>query len=486
MAGGLVKEAKLHPPFRRGRARQRAKPAAPRHASDGTPADSRAEASVGRSRDTLRAPLAAAAWRSVRGQIENSASPRLERIWAIGRVAVAMVVIVAAQLLLRGDPAYWVVVGTAAFTVVYGSLFLAFLAGRGSLAVLMAGLAIDNAVLLASWSGYLYLNRSVLESNDLYLIMVPFVLFGIVRVGWLMGAAMAAFWLAWLAWTALHFFPSSSYDVTQLPIRLMVIGVIFLLALRLVAVIARERQLERSRIQHLSDLERFQTALVRSISHELRTPLTSARLYAELLSNTDRGHDPQALGKAGRGLDNSLRRLERIVERATEYGETDSATPVETSAIDLASVTSDAVERFRSENGGADRTIDVRVAEAIPLAQGNSRQLERVLMVLLDNAARYSPPGSAIGIEISADEFRVRVAVSDQGGGLQELDRKFLFNAFFRGSLADRHRTPGVGLGLALARQLVERQGGEVGISDEPGRTAVYMALPRSDRPPRD
>lgn len=436
-------------------------------------------------RRLLDAGPAVRAFNALCVRVEKTANPRLERVWGIGRLGIAITGIVSAQLVLRGEPAYWLVVGVAAFTILYGLLFLAFFSARESLAVLIAGFTIDNIVLLFAWAGYLNLNRGILESNDLYMIMVPFVLFGIVRVGWLIGAAMAAFWLSWLAWTALYYYPSDSYDVTQLPIRLMVFGVIFVLALRLVAVVARERQLEQARVQHLSDLERFQTALVQSISHELRTPLTSARLYAEMLTDTERSGDPASTDRAGRGLETSIRRLERIVERTTEYAALGTPARIETTVINVGLIAAGVVEQFHVESGESRRHVEVSIADGLPPALGNVRQVERVLTILLDNAAKYSPAGTAIGIDLSADEFRVRVAVSDHGDGLHELDRKFLFSAFFRGARADRHRSPGVGLGLALARQLVRRQGGEIGVSNSPGGTAIYFTLPRSDRPGR-
>jgi len=102
--------------------------------------------------------------------------------------------------------------------------------------------------------------------------------------------------------------------------------------------------------------------------------------------------------------------------------------------------------------------------------------------VLLDNAAKYSPAGGEISIAVSAEGSRVRVAVGDGGSGLPELDRKFLLSAFFPGALADRPRGSGVGHGLALARQLIERQGGEIGLSDTSDGTVVYLTLTRAER----
>lgn len=160
--------------------------------------------------------------------------------------------------------------------------------------------------------------------------------------------------------------------MVQLPILLIVIGTIFLLSLRLVAVVARERRLERTRLQQMTDLERFQTPVVRSVSHDPRTPLTSARLYADVLIDAVNKSDAASIARAGRGLESSIRRLERIVERTTDYAAIGSSVPIETSPIDVGRVAESAVARFQGETEDLQRQIKLEIAPEPPQAIGNA------------------------------------------------------------------------------------------------------------------
>jgi signal transduction histidine kinase len=411
-------------------------------------------------------------------QVRDNLSLWRERAWSIGRIVTALAAIAGTHLLLRGNPAYWVIIAVALGVVVYGSILLLATSQKRLLRVFLVGFATDNVVLIGVWWAYLHMNRGVLESNDLYLVMLPLVMFGIVRVGWIAGAALAAFWLGWLSWSANHYFPPDAYDVTQLPVRLMFIGVSFVLVLRLVAMVARERRLEHVRMNELAQLERFKSSLVRSISHELRTPLTSARVYAELLAQPAGDH-PVDQARVVRGLRTSIERLERIVEQSTEFAAVSESRGGRTAAIDVPLVVSRVVELLRPEFQRRQQAIEVRPQPAVARATGHEGEIERVVLILLDNANRYAPDGSRVTVEITSDASRVRVDVKDEGPGIPEEDRRFLFTSFFRGSRADQLGTPGVGLGLALARELVERQGGDIGIDSRPGAgTTAYFRLP--------
>jgi signal transduction histidine kinase len=403
-----------------------------------------------------------------------------ERAWSIGRIVTALAVLAGTQLLLRGNPGYWVFVGGTLFVVAYGTVLLLALSPRRLFAVFAIGFAIDNLIMLGAWWSYLHLNRGGLESNDLWLVIVPVAMFGIVRVGWLAGGMLAVFWLAWLSWSATAYFPSDSYDVTQLPLRLMFIGVAFLLVLRLVAMVSRERRLERVRMDELAQLERFKSSLVRSISHELRTPLTSAKVYTELLDeiSPDRA-DERA--RAMRGLRAAIERLERIVEQSTDFALMAGSRTSAAAPVDLQFLAVKAVDLIRPEveRRGQQIVIERNGSAPVPPALGDAIQVERVFLILLDNAVRYSPEGGSVSVRVVREVSMVRVDVCDEGPGIPDDVRRFMFTTFYRGSDADRLGTRGVGLGLALAKELIERQGGDIGLAPrEGGGTIAYFRLP--------
>lgn len=419
----------------------------------------------------------------IASQVQDSLTLWRERAWSIGRIITALAVLAGTHLLLRGNPGYWIFVGGALFAVAYGTALLVVLSPRRLIRVFMVGFAVDNLIMLAAWWSYLHVNRGALESNDLWLVMVPVVMFGIARVGWIAGGLLAAFWLGWLSWSATFYFPPDSYDVTQLPIRLMFVSVSFALVLRLVAMVTRERRLERVRMGELAQLERFKSSLVRSISHELRTPLTSAKVYAELLDRpVDAPQKAADQARVVRGLKASIERLERIVEQSTDFAMISGSEAGAPEPIDLHALVTKGVDLLRPEFEGRRQSVEVDAPPDLPKARGNPGQVERVLLILLDNANRYSPDESAVTVQVRRDGSRVRVAVGDQGSGISEEDRRFLFSSFYRGSKADRLGTPGMGLGLALAKELIERQDGEIGVEPrEGGGTVAHFTLPADE-----
>jgi signal transduction histidine kinase len=422
--------------------------------------------------------LVRAALLQVVAQVRDSLSLWREKAWSIGRIVTALAAIAGAHLLLRGNPAYWVIIGVALGVIAYGSVLLLTISQERLLRIFIAGFAIDNIVLIGVWWAYLHMNRGMLESNDLYLVMLPLVMFGIVRVGWIAGAVLAAFWLGWLSWSANYYFPPGAYDVTQLPVRLMFIGVSFVLVLRLVAKVSKERRLERVRMSELEQVERFKSSLLRSISHELRTPLTSAKVYTELLvqPDPDRAVDhPRVI----RGLRTSIERLERIIEQSTEFAFLSESDTRTVAAIDVKILVNRAVDLLRPEFERRGQAVTIEVPDGETRASGHPGEVERVLLILLDNANRYSPVGSPVAVQVTSAGPTVRVSVADQGPGISDEDRRFLFTSFYRGSRADQLGTPGVGLGLALAKELIERHGGEIGVEPRPsGGTVAYVRLP--------
>jgi two-component system sensor histidine kinase MprB len=224
--------------------------------------------------------------------------------------------------------------------------------------------------------------------------------------------------------------------------------------------------LESSR-EALDDSMRAQRQLVADASHELRTPVTSLRTNIEVL-----------LEGGELSEDDRRRLLADVVEQSEE----------------LTALVSDLIELARGDEpaGGADdvrldRVVEESVARARRNAQGLKfevraepvivegvpARLERAVNNLLDNAARHSPPGGAIEIEVNGAGVRVR----DHGSGVDQADLPHVFDRFFRG--ANVRGQQGSGLGLAIVRQVAEQHGGSVHAANAPDGGAVFtIALP--------
>ena len=225
-----------------------------------------------------------------------------------------------------------------------------------------------------------------------------------------------------------------------------------------------------------------QRRLVADAGHELRTPLTSMRTNLELLASASRPGAPQ-LPESDRAeifedVQAQVTELSTLVGDLVELARDDAPT-VEHEPVELTDVVLRALERARRRAG--DVEFD---ATLLPWALlGDSTALERAVLNLLDNAAKWSPPGGRVRVQMrQLDEWSVLLEVADAGPGIAEEDLPHVFDRFYR---ADTSRTmPGSGLGLAIVRQVAVRHGGAAWAGRAPeGGALLVLRLP-GRRPP--
>ncbi|MGD9990469.1 MAG: ATP-binding protein [Pseudonocardia sp.] len=220
-----------------------------------------------------------------------------------------------------------------------------------------------------------------------------------------------------------------------------------------------------------------QRRLVADAGHELRTPLTSLRTNLELLASADRPGAP-TLPESDRAeiLDDVRAQVEELSQLVGDLVELARDDPPRTTAepVELTDVVDRALERARRRAG--DVEFDVRTVPWTLV--GDSTALERAVLNLLDNAAKWSPPAGRVRVEAKVlDEWTIVLEVADQGPGIAEEDLPHVFDRFYR---ADQARTmSGSGLGLAIVRQVAIRHGGAVWAERAPeGGALLVLRLP--------
>jgi two-component system, OmpR family, sensor histidine kinase MprB len=216
----------------------------------------------------------------------------------------------------------------------------------------------------------------------------------------------------------------------------------------------------------LEESLRAQRQLVADASHELRTPLTSLRTNFEVLMS-DRELDPEERRKLLDDVVEQIGEMTALISELIELARGDTH-PTEPEEVRLDLVAADAVERTRRDRPG----VEFRTDFASSVVRGVPSSLERAIGNVLDNAAKWSPPGGEVDVRVADGTVEVR----DHGPGIDDTDLPYVFDRFYRSPSA--RTLPGSGLGLAIVRQVAEAHGGQVVAERaEGGGTRVTIRL---------
>jgi two-component system sensor histidine kinase KdpD len=179
-------------------------------------------------------------------------------------------------------------------------------------------------------------------------------------------------------------------------------------------------------------------------------------------------------------IDEESDRLNRFIEGLSTPEDTKPVPPIHLRAIEVDELVRSGLHR--AETVIRDHRVNVALDEATPAVSGDAASIVEVIYILLDNASKYAPAGTTISVRAARDEERsVRISVADEGPGIPEHLRERVFEKFFRVPARESHdpNRGGIGLGLPIARRLIETQGGRIWIeAAASGGTTVVLTLP--------
>lgn len=246
--------------------------------------------------------------------------------------------------------------------------------------------------------------------------------------------------------------------------------------------IERTRLSEEAQKAHVRvETERMRNAILSSVSHDLRTPLATITGAASSLAEERGELDPTARRELSRSIYREADRLDRLLKNLLDMMR------IEAGAVQLTKewhpldeVVGPALARL--EGRLRDHTVNTAFPADLPLVLVDGVLLEQVVVNLVENAAKYAPPGSAIDLSASASDREVIVEVADRGPGIPSGEEARIFDKFYRARPA---REGGVGLGLTICRGIIEAHGGRIWAENRSGGGALFrFSIPLTAQQP--
>jgi len=241
----------------------------------------------------------------------------------------------------------------------------------------------------------------------------------------------------------------------------------------------RARSLEEgSKTEALRQSETLKAVLLDALAHDLKTPLTSIKgAVSHLLAQPRDAEERELLTIANEETD----RLNRLVVEVLEMARIEAAKfHPDRSPHGVSEIIAAAVKAQEESLKG--RRVRLHIPESLPAADVDFEFIQQVLKQLLDNAVKYSPPGSPLTIAAGVAGEKIVISVADHGKGIPEAEQARIFEKFYRGR-ASRDETLGTGLGLSIAKGIIEAHGGKVWVTSQPGQGSIFsFALPVSKK----
>jgi PAS domain S-box-containing protein len=230
-------------------------------------------------------------------------------------------------------------------------------------------------------------------------------------------------------------------------------------------------------ISMLKELQRLREEWVALVAHDLRQPLNTITIYVSMLQRIADHPDPQLLRKGLERTRRAANTLNRMINDLSDLSRTEAKhLELERGSLDLAVLVGEVVERHRLAS--PDRIINLQVHGSVPRIDADALRIEQVVGNILTNALKYSEPGTAIEVEVRGVKHEAGVRVTNQGPCIPPEELPALFERYYRTARARAGPARGLGLGLYIARGIIEGHGGRIWAESRAGETTFQFTLP--------
>jgi len=232
--------------------------------------------------------------------------------------------------------------------------------------------------------------------------------------------------------------------------------------------------------ERLAEANRMKTEFISIVSHQLRSPLSNLKWAIELLMSGRLGEVGEKQTEYFRILkENSARMQELVSDLLTVSRVETSSFSLKKKDFSLIELTEEVMKEFEIFVRSSNIKLDLKFQENLPKVFADSFQIRLVVDNLLDNAIRYITKGGEVKMKIERKNSKIYFEIKDSGVGIPQKDQKHIFQKFFRAENATRYQTQGSGLGLYIAKTIIEKSGGKIGFKSQEGvGSTFWFALP--------
>lgn len=222
--------------------------------------------------------------------------------------------------------------------------------------------------------------------------------------------------------------------------------------------------------------DELKSAVFDALAHEIKSPLAAMNVAVTTLLSNHPGNAAQQKELLD-AIQREVSRLNRRIDEVMRTAQIEAGQPVlERRPWNVCEIVSASLTEM--ELPLQDRPVQTEISDALPLVDCDEVMIKRVLKILLDNAAKYSPAGSPIRVHAGSSSDGVMISVTNAGPALEPVERERVFEKYYRGPQAQASATSGTGLGLWSARCIIEAHGGRIWATGEQGWNAFHFSLP--------
>jgi len=231
-------------------------------------------------------------------------------------------------------------------------------------------------------------------------------------------------------------------------------------------------------LERVAEANRLKSEFISVVSHQLRSPLSNLKWSIEFLMSGRPGEISQKQLEYFKILSENAARMTELVADLLIVSRIEQGRLIfQKTELSLGELAEEIINKYKPYAAASNIKINLSVDASLPLITADLSQIKSIVENLLDNAIRYIKGGGEINIKIEEKEKNLFFKIEDNGVGIPQEDQKRIFQKFFRSANALKNQTEGSGLGLYIAKSIIERSGGKIGFSSQEGKGSTFWFI---------